>query len=203
MPVGRWLWAAAVAIGLGSAAPTTGPANAAVPGFLTGFTDVRQYQSNDAATRAASLTNTTRVQGTIVRLFIKWRDVAPTKPPSATAARQASWSGYQWARTDAVIRSVRDAGLQPLVMVYTAPAWAEGSARPPDAIAPAGTWRPSTSAFDDSNRLALFGQIRRSLECRQVPAPCPLLARMERTELDHLLRAPVEAHWPRLHTGVA
>lgn len=82
------------------------------------------------------------------RVQVVWRSVAPSAPPSATAAADPGWSGYRWDGIDRVVRAAAAAGLEPLLYVRLAPDWAEGPGRPADARRyPAGTWRPSPSAL--------------------------------------------------------
>jgi hypothetical protein len=142
----RLLGLAVSLAGLTSIAPIPA-ASARSPAILQGFTDHATYQG-DEPSRAAALQHTRAARARFVRITIGWLTVAPQKPPSEADARDPSWSGYQWADLDAVVRDVVGAGLEPLVSFTAAPAWAEGSNRPPVSDdAPTGTWRPSPDAY--------------------------------------------------------
>src|SRR5439155_10256890 len=125
-----------------------GVALAYPPSLRTGFTDDNAYQQLGGSDRVAALQHTRDARGSLVRLFVHWAEVAPAKPPTDALARDPAWPGYRWDRLDSVLRAVRDAGLEPVLAIHIAPAWAEGARRPPVSHdAPAGTWRPSPSAY--------------------------------------------------------
>jgi hypothetical protein len=74
--------------------------------------------------------------------------VAPERPPTAADAVNPSWSGYRWGNVDAEVSDALAAGIQPLLLVNNAPAWAEGPDRPKvSRKAPFGSWRPSAVDF--------------------------------------------------------
>ncbi|MEA2271626.1 MAG: polysaccharide biosynthesis protein PslG, partial [Solirubrobacteraceae bacterium] len=131
---------------VGALAPSATAASRA-PAILIGFTDHATYQG-DAASRIAALQHTKDVRARIVRITVAWLSIAPQQPPSDADAADPSWQGYRWEELDAVVRDVVAAGLDPLVSLTAAPAWAEGPNRPPvGADAPTGSWRPSPSAY--------------------------------------------------------
>jgi hypothetical protein len=81
-----------------------------------------------------------------VRLLINWREVAPATPtpdfdPSNPAAPQ-----YNWSSLEAELLPMAAAGLEPIVVVRSAPAWAEGG----------GNDRPGTNRPDPA-QFARFG----------------------------------------------
>jgi hypothetical protein len=80
-----------------------------------------------------------------LRIIAGWALASPTRPPTEAAARDPLWDGYRFATMDASVRNAVAAGLRPLVMVYSAPAWAEAPGRP--AAARAGTWKPDAAAY--------------------------------------------------------
>jgi hypothetical protein len=114
--------------------------------LVTGFNE-SAYQDSDRSERTAALAHTIDARGSIVRLVYLWAEIAPSPPPSSALARDPSWPGYRWSALDPVIADAISAGLQPVLILYGAPSWAEGSGRP--ASAAAGTWRPSVPAFRD------------------------------------------------------
>jgi hypothetical protein len=75
------------------------------------------------------------------RFDVPWREVAASVPgageyDSATAANPA-WLGYRWARLDAIVDALDDAGIMPVPVVCFAPVWAaardiESPASPPE-----------------------------------------------------------------------
>ena len=60
-----------------------------------------------------------------VKVFLNWRAVAPTRPAQATNPADPA---YRWQLFDAKLTEVRRQGLEPLVWVGYAPAWASTSA---------------------------------------------------------------------------
>lgn len=79
------------------------------------------------------------------RVGVAWARLAPDAPPDAATAADPDWPGYRFATLDRHVRAITAAGLEPLVYVTNAPAWAEGPGRPADA--PSGTWRPRPDAL--------------------------------------------------------
>lgn len=124
-------------------------AHAAAP-LTLGFTVDRLYFQGIPEFQLEAAARGKEAGGSIWRFPIWWKDVAPTRPPSRDDARNPSWPGYKWQRVDTVLRSIAASGLEALPAVARAPAWAEGSDRPPvGRKAPVGSWRPSASAFRD------------------------------------------------------
>ncbi|MGK2939156.1 MAG: hypothetical protein ACSLFR_15335, partial [Solirubrobacteraceae bacterium] len=68
------------------------PAHAA-PGLSTGFQDGGLEQLTGFGELESGLANARRAGATVWRFGVVWRDVAPTKPPSAAVARDPSWPG--------------------------------------------------------------------------------------------------------------
>ncbi len=77
-----------------------------------------------------------------VRIGVGWSSIAPARPAHPA---DPSDPAYRWDGLDSVLARVRARGLQPLVTVNGAPAWAEGRGRP-KSVAP-GAWRPNARAF--------------------------------------------------------
>ena len=122
----------------------TSPVAGCGPWMLTGL---QERDADIPANQAVAFARMKNARASIARVLVYWSDVAPNRPPSSAQARDPNWSGYRWGGYDAEIRTARAAGLQPLVVVFRAPAWAEGSGKPPGA--PVNAWKPSTSAFRD------------------------------------------------------
>jgi hypothetical protein len=126
-------------------AAISAPSATAARGLVTGFSD-SLYFSADPATREAWFTRSGQAGAGIVRLNVLWAQIAPTRP--ANPADPAD-PAYRFSSLDAAVRSAAAAGLDPLLTISSAPAWAEGADRPQSA-AP-GSWRPQP------NELGQFG----------------------------------------------
>ena len=63
------------------------------------------------------------------RVIIYWSRVAPSVEPEAWDPEDPSDPNYDWTRYDTQIEEAVAAGLNPLVQVYSAPAWAERCVR--------------------------------------------------------------------------
>jgi len=72
---------------------------------------------------------------TLVRYTIHWDQIAPTKPTRALASNDPA---YQWETADALLKGLHERGIEPLVTLYGAPAWANGGRK---ANAPPKNWR--------------------------------------------------------------
>jgi hypothetical protein len=102
------------------------------------------------------LTLLDRIHGsgaTAVRFWVTWADIAPAgavKPQGFDASNYAD-PGYRWASTDRALQAVVASGLQPILTISDAPAWAERHA-PGDQTWAAGerldgTVRPDPGEF--------------------------------------------------------
>lgn len=133
------------------------PAPAGAAGLQVGFADPL-FSSGDASTRQSWLGNARKARADIVRIDISWRVVAPgVEPPDATNP-----AIYDWGSVPAAVSEARARGLDVLLTVSSAPAWAEGSNRP--ASAPPGTWKPNGKKFGQFARALASkfgGQVRR------------------------------------------
>jgi Glycosyl hydrolase family 1 len=63
----------------------------------------------------------------IVRYSLHWDQVAPTKPARALASTDPA---YRWETADTVLNGLHERGIEPLVTLYGAPAWANGGRKP-------------------------------------------------------------------------
>jgi hypothetical protein len=116
------------------------PAPAEARGLNLGFVG---FESKDVPI-ATFFDDARAVDAGTVRLPAWWSDIAPLRP--ATAA-DPSDAAYRWTELDNAVTAARARGLDVILMLSRAPAWAEGQGRPTDAAR--GTWRPSAQAFGD------------------------------------------------------
>jgi Cellulase (glycosyl hydrolase family 5) len=116
-------------------------AQAARP-LAVGFSD-DVFLSADGAERATWLDRSAQSGAGFVRLALLWSEVA-RQQPSGDAADPAN-PAYQWGAYDAAVRDADARGLQVMLTITKAPAWAEGPGRSRGAAA--GTWRPNPAAF--------------------------------------------------------
>jgi hypothetical protein len=122
------------------------PAHAARP-LTLGMFDPR-YAVPDDPDAVRFLFDSTAASGArIAKIGVGWRGVASNAP--ADPADPAD-PAYDFGYVDRAVRDAASRGLEPMLMVSSAPDFAEGPGRPADA-AP-GSWKPSPSAFAD------FGQ---------------------------------------------
>jgi hypothetical protein len=77
-----------------------------------------------------------------IRLLVNWREVAPATPPPGFDPSNPGDPAYDWSGFEAELLPAVAAGLQPIVVIRSAPAWAEsaGDGRP-------GTNRPDPAQF--------------------------------------------------------
>src|SRR5512143_2961893 len=141
-PLGRGRLAGlALLLALGLLAALALPAAPAhSQGLVTGFAGLEKYQSSNPAERAAWFDRTVDAGAGMVRLSIIWKDVAPNRPSDPTNPGSAS---YNFSALDGPVREARARGLQVLLTVNVAPAWAEAPGRPADREP--GTWKPNPS----------------------------------------------------------
>jgi hypothetical protein len=132
-----------------SRAPRATHAPARLHGLELGLADA-SFQSPEASLRDAWLARAAGTRASLVVLDVVWSAVAPARRPAGFDAADPADPAYRWERLDGEVRSAVAHGLQPVLLVHSAPAWAEGPNRPSQALAPAGTWLP------DPQRLAEF-----------------------------------------------
>src|SRR5262249_51526175 len=79
-----------------------------------------------------------------VKLLVNWADVAPKGTrPYAFSPRDPTDPNYDWASTDAQVRTAVGEGFTPIVYVQTAPEWAQLCSQGP------GSCRPRPEDFAD------------------------------------------------------
>jgi len=107
------------------------------------------YSSPLDPVRRLWLERTAGVGATTVGLTVPWRAVAPQPPGQGSDPRDPSNPAYRWGAVDAAVRDASANGFEILLIVTTAPYWAEGNDRPDLQTAPAGSWRPDPGAYGD------------------------------------------------------
>lgn len=141
------LVAAVVASGCGSEthdAKRSGAHRATAPASLTlGFSG--DSVLTDPATDSFWASQAVAEGAGVVRVDIKWSEVAPTTPPQGFDAANPASPDYDWTPIDAAVRNLAAHGLRVLLNLYDAPQWAEGP-RIPAGERP-GTWRPNAADY--------------------------------------------------------
>jgi hypothetical protein len=101
------------------------PANAS-PNARYGIQDDAwlMYGTGTLSQRLATLD---RLGARLVRLTLRWDEIAPARP---AAPRSPSDPAYDWGQFDVVLRGLRAHGITPLVTLYGSPKWANGGGPP-------------------------------------------------------------------------
>ncbi|MCB0862222.1 MAG: hypothetical protein KDB66_03295 [Solirubrobacterales bacterium] len=94
----------------------------------------------------------------MVRVLIYWRQVAPTKEPDSWNPADPADSHYNWSYFDQQVQMARNAGLQPMIELFSAPDWAERG-KASNANAYPGIYDPDPTDF---SRFALAAAKRYS-----------------------------------------
>jgi len=136
---------ALLAAGLLAPAGAAGSTRAPAPRPLYfGFAD-SLFASGDDGVREHWVERAVSSGASIVRINVRWRDVAPKDRPAGFSPSDPGSPGYEWKRVDAAVRTAAGHGLRVLLTVASAPRWAEGPERAPSARP--GTWKPRPAAF--------------------------------------------------------
>ena len=117
-------------------------------GLTVGLTD----SVFNGADRSVWLDRADDVRAQTILLAASWTGVAPVSEPSKEEASDPGFAGYNWASVDASVQEAAARGMEPMLLVTGAPAWAEGKNRPGFGEAHAGTWKPSPSKLRDFGR---------------------------------------------------
>jgi hypothetical protein len=109
--------------------------------LATAFLDSDGYSPSTAKRMRAA-------GATFARLLLWWPGVAPAgdDAPARFAARDPNDPQYNWQSFDAAVRATVSAGLQPIVDVHNAPAWARANVCSAEAAAKC---RPTSAALAD------------------------------------------------------
>jgi len=138
---GGWLALAAV---LAAALLSTGGFASdafAARGLITGLDD-NKYGSADAAIRDPAFQRTVEAGAGLARFNVTWRSVAKAQPLDPANPTDPA---YDFSAVDRAVSGAAAHGLDVLLTVYEAPAYAEGP-NPPAGVGP-GTWKPDPTAF--------------------------------------------------------
>jgi hypothetical protein len=126
-----------IALALPASAPAKRP-------LVTSFAALDEYQSSDSSTRNLWFGRTVDAGAGYVRLSMGWDSVAPNRPLDPTNPGSVS---YDFSGFDGAVRDARAHGLNVLITVNVAPAWAEGPGRP--ASAAVGSWKVNPQDLAD------------------------------------------------------
>jgi hypothetical protein len=103
--------------------------------------------SPDPGVRALAMTRIRALGGSVARIPVDWRNVVAATPPAGFQTRDPASPAYRFAPLDAAVVSATAAGLEPLLVVSHAPAFAEVFPRWPYAYL--GSWAPDPAALAD------------------------------------------------------
>jgi hypothetical protein len=147
----RGVWIAVLVAAAGAAVASTFSQPAAARRLDTAFVDPRSFATDATSIDRFGLARSAGARS--ARLLLNWSSVAPartalTKPPDFTAA-DPSDPLYNWTRFDEQLRNASAAGIEPIVYIYGAPAWAENNGQPsaPRPTSGTGNWKPSPTEF--------------------------------------------------------
>lgn len=121
------------------------PAAQAANGLTLGFNPDPVLTITNASSNSYWIGQARAEGAGIVRLNVSWSEVAPQHRPQGFVADNPASPGYDWSSVDAQVRALAGQGLQVLMNITFAPAWAEAPGRPKDARP--GTWKPNPAQF--------------------------------------------------------
>ena len=101
------------------------------------------FLSSDAALRDTWMDKTREARTNLVLLGVSWSGVAPATRPAGFDPADPADPAYDWGELDNAVRAAVSRGMQPVLPIDYAPAWAEGPGRPSFEEAPSGSWMPS------------------------------------------------------------
>jgi hypothetical protein len=114
-------------------------------GLARGVSEGVLTLNEDPSVRALTMRRIAQTGATVVRIPVDWSSLVAAEPGSGLQAEDPASSAYRFAPLDAAVVSAVSAGLEPLLVVSHAPAFAEASPRWPYAYA--GSWDPSPLAL--------------------------------------------------------
>lgn len=117
-----------------------------------GFSSDPALTAGTTASRAVWIDRAVSEGAGIVRVNVIWSQIAPVTRPRGFNAGNPLSPGYDWSAIDGPVRDLAAHGIQVLLNISAAPAWAEGSHRP-RGVQP-GTWRPDPQQFASFARAA-------------------------------------------------
>lgn len=82
-----------------------------------------------------------------VRINLYWSSVAPAAPSPEFQPRNPADVNYRWQRIDDAVLAAAEAGLEPIVLIFSSPSWANEPA--PTSNEPGAQYKPSPTALAD------------------------------------------------------
>ena len=116
-------------------------------GLVRGVSEGTLLLDESPQVRELALSSIRDTGATTVRIPVDWRDFVAADPPAGFEARNPASPAYRFATLDAAVQSAAAAGLEPLLVVSHAPAFAEAPHRWPYAYP--GSWAPSPTALEE------------------------------------------------------
>jgi hypothetical protein len=116
-------------------------------GLARGVSDGELMLNENASVRAQTMSRVRALGGSVARIPVDWRNIVQASPPIGFQARDPANPAYDFSQLDAAVESAVNAGLQPLLVVSHAPAFAEAPHRWPYAYP--GSWAPSPVALEE------------------------------------------------------
>lgn len=115
-------------------------------GLERGVSEGALLFDSDASVRTEAFTKIAQSGARLVRIPVDWRDLVSAQPPVGFDPRDPASPYYGFAALDAAVRGASAAGLETLLVVSHAPAFAEAPGRWPYAYP--GSWAPSPAALE-------------------------------------------------------
>jgi hypothetical protein len=116
-------------------------------GLVRGVSDGIPLLSEDARVRELELTRIRGIGAATARIPVSWREFVVPAPLPGFQARDPASPSYRFARLDAAVESAAAQGLEPLLVIAHAPAFAEAPHRWPYAYL--GSWGPNPAALEE------------------------------------------------------
>jgi hypothetical protein len=116
-------------------------------GLVRGVSEGTLLLDENPQVRGLALMRIRDTGATTVRIPVDWRDFVAAAPPASFDASNPADPAYRFAALDAAVESAAAAGLEPLLVVSHAPAFAEAPHRWPYAYP--GSWAPSPAALEE------------------------------------------------------
>jgi hypothetical protein len=116
-------------------------------GLTRGISDATLIMSPDAAVREQALARIRATGASVVRIPVEWRYIVSGDPPAGFDAADPASPAYDFTKVDAAVRDTAAAGLTPLLVVTSAPDFAEAPHRWPYAYP--GSWAPNPVALGE------------------------------------------------------
>lgn len=116
-------------------------------GLTRGVSEGTLPASESGAVRELAMLRIREAGASVVRIPVDWRSTVANAPPGSFDASDPGSGDYRFAPIDAAVLSAVSAGLNPLLVVSHAPAFAEAFPRWPYAYP--GSWAPSPAALGE------------------------------------------------------